>query len=129
MNKVSNRMKWISRIAKWWIIICACFSLWIIGNQCLAVFRFGIPESLPRYVFGLTVASMLMTVIWYGFLARLFHLYERGIVFEIRNTRCIRTLGLIFIVWWVTGVPLTKFQQDTQVEMALAYEHQTVAPA
>ena len=128
MNKTSNRMKWISRIAKWWIIICACFSLWLIGNQCLQAIRFGIPDDPPPYLWGLSMAAMLVTVVWYGFLARLFHLYERGTVFELQNTRCIGTLGLIFIAWWVIGVPLTKYQQDTQTKMAQAYYHQTVAP-
>ena len=128
MNKASHRIKWISRIAKWWIIICACFSLWLIGNQCLQAIRFGIPDDPPLYLWGLSMASMLVTVVWYGFLARLFHLHEHGIVFEIQNTRCIRTLGLIFLAWWVIGLPLTKYQQDIQTKLAQAYYHQIAAP-
>ena len=128
-KSMSGRVKWVSRLAKWWLVVCALFTLWLTGTQCVQFFRIGFPEEGPPIMVGvLAMASMLVTVIWYGFLGRLFHLYERGVFFIGENARCIKALGLIFLVWWVIGIPLTNYKNTTQTEMARAYHNQSVPP-
>jgi hypothetical protein len=50
--------------------------------------------------------------VWFWKLAKLFHFYERGMIFATATIRCIKTLGLLCIIAWLLSFVLhTLFHQ------------------
>ena len=94
-----NRIKKVSRIAKF-IVFCffvftIWFQLWVISG----LFRQRDFDILTREI--LMVVSQGVVCIWYWELARLFHFYERGLIFAAETIRCIKFLGLLCAVGWM----------------------------
>jgi hypothetical protein len=53
---------------------------------------------------GLGFLMQLVLWTWYWKLAKLFHLYQRGLVFAHEAIRCIKVLGLLCVInWFVTS--------------------------
>jgi hypothetical protein len=48
-----------------------------------------------------TIPTEIVLWLWYWKLARLFHFYERGLIFAAETIGCIKTLGYLCIVNWV----------------------------
>ena len=47
---------------------------------------------------------MLLMFFWFWKLAQLFRLYERGMIFAAEAIRCIKVLGMICVIGWLTLV-------------------------
>ena len=52
----------------------------------------------------LMIASGGLMFFWFWKLAQLFRLYERGLIFAAETIRCIKTLGMICVIGWLTLV-------------------------
>jgi hypothetical protein len=97
-NARLNRIKIVSRIAKW---IVLAFLLYSIGFFLL--FSSWPAASLKGNVWRTLFMAMFQVVLWlwYWKLARLFDFYERGLIFAAETIRCIKFLGLLCAVGWM----------------------------
>ena len=105
-NPRLNRIRIVSRIAKY---ISLAFLVWFIGFSFYSISPSlahapGIKSNEWR-----TLPAVLFTLVlclWYWKLSRLFHFYEQGLIFAADSIRCIRTLGLLWVVGWMLLTPL-----------------------
>jgi hypothetical protein len=49
----------------------------------------------------LFVVLQILLWFWYWRLSRLFHCYERGMIFSSESIRCIKILGLVWLTGWL----------------------------
>ena len=93
-NPRLNRIKIVSRAAK---------------HVCFGLLAFSIPFSILYIspfragVWSGLIVIMFQIVLWFWYwkLSRLFHFYERGMIFAAETIRCIKTLGLLWMAGWV----------------------------
>jgi hypothetical protein len=98
-----DRIRLVSRMAKY---VCFVFLAFSIGF-CILYPPWTVPAGyFPQVSFGRSVMLILYQIVlwlWYWKLTRLFHFYEQGKIFEAETIRCIKVLGLLFLVgWWIT---------------------------
>jgi hypothetical protein len=95
-NPRLNKIRTVSRFVKW-----AIFAL---GSSSVLFFLL-FPGSLsPRANIwhALFMMSFLIVLcIWYWKLTRLFHFYEQGLIFAAETIRCIKLLGILWLIGWV----------------------------
>lgn len=106
-----HRIQTVSRLVR---MIMLGFFIFTIGYFVLHLMAMASPRawleaSAPERWEGLGhMASMLametLVCVWYWQLARLFRLYERGLIFANETIRCIKTLGLLCIINWGMAV-------------------------
>ncbi len=117
-NARLNRIKIVSRIVR--IPMLAMFLYLILFGivqveqtgsglfQLLAVLSTGV----PIYVRSLALIGGLIenpgiaiiSAIWFWKLAKLFHFYERGLIFASETVRCIKFLGFLCATQWILEV-------------------------
>src|SRR5208282_6531918 len=49
----------------------------------------------------LMIPMQAVLCLWYWKLAKLFHFYERGLIFAAETIRCIQTLGFLCVINWL----------------------------
>jgi hypothetical protein len=99
-NARLNRIKIVSRIVR-----CAILGLFVLSIVFFLLFSFAswrlaMLEEHPIW-FGLVNLPQVVLWVWYWKLAKLFHLYERGLIFATATIRCIKTLGILCVVNWL----------------------------
>jgi Protein of unknown function (DUF2975) len=95
-----NRIKIVSRIAKY---VFWTFFLFSIG---LNLFIFGNGHILKAIgkLAPIIIGSQIILAAWYWKLARLFRLYERGLIFTSETIQCIKILGILCVAGWLLGL-------------------------
>ncbi|MEI8290644.1 MAG: DUF2975 domain-containing protein [Verrucomicrobiota bacterium] len=102
-NKANPRLKRIqtvSRIFRYFVLANLVFNVgfWLL---CLA-------QQCSSGGFTITARGILMCVVepllfyWFWKLAQLFRFYERGQIFAAETIRCIKVLGMVCIIGWMT---------------------------
>lgn len=107
-----HRIKIVSRITRYSFLAVFLFSVWLIMPMIidkakmlvsvLASISTGTPTPVnirPTEMgyFLLRNLYSVVVCIWYWKLARLFHLYEQGLIFASKTVRCMKILGLLCI--------------------------------
>ena len=96
--KISARLdpiKTVSRIVRFVILGILAFTI----GHFIVCFMIWVPPSWYNLKFSLPGEIILW--LWYWNLSRLFHFYERGLIFAKETIRCIRLLGRLCIVGWL----------------------------
>jgi hypothetical protein len=91
-----NRIRIVSRIAKY---VCFVFLAFSVGFN-LWGFIWSAPSTDNVGSILLLTTLQIVMWIWYWKLTRLFHFYERGLIFAAETIRCIKTLGLLYVIGW-----------------------------
>jgi hypothetical protein len=122
-NVRMNRIRIVSRIFRiptlaMFIFLCLMLMVQIkqvapMYFQLLADLSTGVPiyvsplEWVGSLIQGSGISEgpvlTIILVIWYWKLARLFRLYERGLIFASETVRCIKFLGLLCTAQWILG--------------------------
>ena len=98
-----QRIKTVSRIFRYVVLANLLFN---VGFWALA-FLTSLSDGMRITVRGLLVsASVLLMFFWFWKLSRLFRFYERGLIFAAETIRCIKVLGIICAIGWVTLVAM-----------------------
>jgi hypothetical protein len=120
-NPRLNRIRLVSRIAKY---ISLIFLIWSVG---FSFYSIGWTHALAiKSNEWRTIPAILFTFVlwlWYWKLSRLFHFYERGLIFAADSIRCIKTLGLLWVIGWMLLGPLNSFLRPaptTQTQPAVS---------
>jgi hypothetical protein len=113
-----NRIKIVSRIVRIpmlamfiYLILIGIIQVKQTGSglfQLLAALSTGV----PIYVHSLALIGGLIedpgiaiiSAVWFWKLAKLFHFYERGLIFASETVRCIKFLGLLCAAQWILEV-------------------------
>jgi len=106
-NPRLNRIRLVSRIAKY---ISLIFLIWSVGFSCFSIAFTHAPAIKSNE--WRTIPVILFTFVlwcWYWELSRLFHFYERGLIFAADSIRCIKILGLLWVIGWMLLGPLNSF--------------------
>ncbi len=99
-----HRIKIVSRIVRYAILGCLVLA---IGNFLFGFLWMPAHTSAPaRSARDLVHTLQMMLVLailcfWYWKLAKLFHFYERGLIFATESIRCIQTLGGLCVINWL----------------------------
>jgi hypothetical protein len=101
-NVRMNRIKIVSRITKY---VCYVFLTFSIGFYSFMTSP-GSAFKANAWRALLVVMFQIVLWVWYWKLARLFHFYERGLIFAAETIRCIKTLGLLCVIGWTLGSTL-----------------------
>ncbi len=97
-----NRIQSVSRVVRY--IILGFFVL-TIGFWLLAFLNhlssslLWTANGLGRALLDVSLTSVLC--LWYWKLAKLFHFYERGLIFSTGTIRCVKTLGVLCVINWL----------------------------
>jgi hypothetical protein len=94
-NPRLNPIKIVSWIIRLVILGILAFT---IGYYFFCWFVLSAPYSWNQVKF--TVPTEIVLWLWYWKLAKLFHYYERGLIFAAETIRCIKTLGYLCIINW-----------------------------
>jgi len=97
MNHRLTRIQTISRVIRLAILGILAFTIGYYLYCCLVLWG---PPSWERVKF--TIPAEVVLCLWYWKLADLFHFYERGSIFAKESIRCIKTLGYLCIINWLT---------------------------
>ncbi len=108
-NVRSNRIKKVSRIARFVVLAILLFYSALFIAVIFSGFPISLPSRIPSENRGspdwflialkiVTAAYQIVLCIWYWKLAQLFRLYERGIIFGVQTIRCIKSLGLLCVI-------------------------------
>ena len=99
VNPRLNKIRTVSRFVKWAIFALGSFSI------VFLLLFFGSSSPRANIWRALFMMSFLIVLcIWYWKLTRLFHFYEQGLIFAAETIRCIKLLG---ILWLIGSVFLT----------------------
>ena len=117
-KKMLRRLKIISVILKWIFIIAMVavpvmyLLFWVTGGTAVTTrLGFSVIPSFPTSVFATMPTPVrlagfcvsLIPLIFFMFknyyLARLFHLYQKGVIFKLANVRYIRNIGIVMLLW------------------------------
>ena len=92
-NPRLNRIKIVSRIARWIVLVFFLFALGLLFLVVLSSHAANLitPRGFLFFIYQIIVCF------WYWKLARLFRLYEHGQIFTAGTIRCIKTLGIICV--------------------------------
>jgi hypothetical protein len=115
-NVRMNRIKIVSRIAKFVMLSVLGFYCWLIlivqlkqtGSVWFQLLA-DVSTSVPIYVHPVdlcrnlvqNLAPTIIFALWYWKLASLFHLYEKGLIFAAKTIRCLKFLGLLCLTGWL----------------------------
>ena len=97
-----TRIKLVSRIAQVIIFCFLVFTIWLLLQGTLSLFRehdFGL---LWRETLSYT--SMIVLCVWYWELAQLFRFFARGLIFATQTIRCLKVLGLLCVIGWAVKI-------------------------
>ena len=94
-SKRLQPIKTVSRIIRLVILGILVFT---VGHY---IFCFMGLESAAWNRMAFTVPTEIVLCLWYWQLARLFHFYERGLIFAKETIRCIKTMGYLCILNWL----------------------------
>jgi len=98
-NARMSRIKIVSRIARFIVFCFFVFTIWLMLLDVSGLFRQRNLDILTREILLIILQGVLC--VWYWKLARLFHFYERGLIFAAETIRCIKFLGLLCAVNWM----------------------------
>ena len=109
INTRLNRIRLVSRIAKHICFVGLAFSVgfWLFFPTWTLPPGFKIGFAAGRM--ALMILLQVVLWFWYWKLTRLFHFYERGLIFAAETIRCIKILGLLFIAGWLITTTLHFF--------------------
>jgi hypothetical protein len=94
-----QRIKTVSRIFRYFVLTNLVFN---VGFWALA-FITSLSDGMSITIRGLLMAaSALLMFIWFWKLSRLFRFYEHGLIFAAETIRCIKVLGIICVIGWIT---------------------------
>jgi hypothetical protein len=109
-NIRQNRISLLSRIAKY---ICFVFFAFAVGYLLLSFLTsprdFRISPGYALFVLMLRI----ILCFWYWKFAQLFQCYEGGLIFDLRVTRYIISLGLLRVTGWTVGLLTHLFPQPS----------------
>src|ERR1035437_142542 len=96
-----QRIKTVSRVFRYIVLANLVFNVgfWLLK----------LPSSTANGT-GMTIrglfvsASLFLMFFWFWKLAQLFRFYERGLIFAAEAIRCIKVLGMICVIGWLTLV-------------------------
>lgn len=92
------RIRTVSRLVKWAIFALGSFSIIFVLFSSLSIAS----SSKINVWHALFVFSFQIVIcLWYWKLTRLFHYYERGLIFAAETIRCIKLLGVLWLAGWV----------------------------
>jgi len=113
-NPKLKQIKTVSRAAKYlalgFLIFTAGFTLLMLVQIGAPLFRHPIATATAGQPgdFALSLSRTLalwgfqiVLCVWYWKLSRLFHFYERGLIFAAETIRCIKMLGGLFFLGWL----------------------------
>ncbi len=115
-SKINPRLKQIrivSQIAKY---ISLGFLIWSIGFSFYSISPSLTQVSAIKFNEWRTLPAWLFTFVlwfWYWKLSRLFYFYERGLIFAADSIRCIKTLGLLWVIGWMLLIPMNYLLHPT----------------
>ena len=126
-NARLKQIKAVSRAAKFLVIGVLIFTVYFLfmsgAGNIAALFRN--PKAIAPegqqvdFVFicrRLAVFGFqIVLCIWYWKLSRLFHFYERGLIFAAETIRCIKVLGGLFLVGGMLNVILDSLPQPPRL--------------
>ena len=96
-----NRVQKVSRFFRYFVLANLVFNV----GFWLLTFSSSIANDTGMTIRGFLVsASMLLMFFWFWKLSQLFQLYERGLIFAAESIRCIKVLGIICVIGWMTLV-------------------------
>jgi len=111
-----NRIKVVSRIAKFVMLLVLVSFCWLIlivqlKQTCSALYQLlaDVSTGVPIYVHPVGIcrdlvqnlAPAIIFALWYWKLVNLFHLYEKGIIFAAKTIRCLKFLGVLCLTGWL----------------------------
>jgi len=101
-----QRIKTVSRIFRYFVLANLVFNVGFWALAFLTSSSGGIGITVRGLFFR---ASVLLMFFWFWKLAQLFRLYERGLIFAAETIHCIKVLGMICVIGWLTliGVQFT----------------------
>lgn len=99
-NPRLNRIKTVSRVVKYATFVflalsIAFFLLFFVPISLTSIHKISVWYVLFLYSFQIVVC------VWYWKLIQLFRFYERGLIFAAETIRCIKTLGILWVMGWL----------------------------
>ena len=102
-NPRLSRIQTASRIFRYVVLANLVFNV----GFWLLMLPSSIENGTGMTMRGLFVnASLLLMFFWFWKLAQLFRFYERGQIFAAETIRCIKVLGMICVIGWMTLVAI-----------------------
>jgi hypothetical protein len=101
INLRLRRIKTVSRIFRCFVLANLVFSVCFWALAFLTSSSGGIGITVQELLRG---ASVLLMLFWFWKLSRLFRFHERGLIFAAETIRCIKVLGIICVIGWITLV-------------------------
>jgi hypothetical protein len=95
-----HRIKIVSRIVRYAILGLFVLSIGVFWTVVFPTWRLATMKEHPVW-FGFVNLPQVVLWVWYWKLAKLFHFYERGLIFATTTIRCIKTLGILCVVNWL----------------------------
>jgi hypothetical protein len=96
-----QRIQLVSRIVRYAILGCLILAV----VPFLFIFFWWTPPpswSISHLLHPLLmIPTQAVLCLWYWKLAKLFHFYERGLIFAAETIRCIQTLGILCVINWL----------------------------
>jgi len=111
-NPRLNKIRTVSRCVKWVIFALGSYSIGF-----LLLFS-GSSSPRANIWHALFMMSFLIVLcIWYWKLTRLFHFYEQGLIFTAEPIRCIKLLGILWLIGWgfITAAHFTPRQTTARI--------------
>lgn len=94
INPRLHRIQTVSRLAKY---VCFVFLAFVAGFSILMFIQCHLYLAFDSRSL-LTNLFQIVLCVWYWKLSRLFHFYEQGLIFAAGTIRCIKTLGLLYVI-------------------------------
>ena len=96
-----QRIKTVSQIFRYFVLANLVFNVCFWALAFLRSSSDGIGITVRGLLLG---ASVLFMLFWFWKLSCLFRFYERGLIFAAETIRCIKVLGIICVIGWITLV-------------------------
>jgi hypothetical protein len=104
--KTNPRLTRIQKVSRWFRYFVLANLVFNVGFWVFS-FLSSSSDGTGITIRGLLLsASMLLMFFWFLKLAQLFRLYERGLIFAAEAIRCIKVLGMICVIGWMTLVAM-----------------------
>jgi hypothetical protein len=114
-NPRLNKIKTVSRVVKYATFIflalsIAFFLLFFVPISLVSIRKISVWYVLFLYSFQIVVC------VWYWKLIQLFRFYEKGLIFAAETIRCIKTLGILWVMGWLllTGLHFSSHKLSTR---------------
>lgn len=99
-NPRLQRIKVVSRIVRYAILGLFVISIGVFLMATFPTWRLATIKEHPVW-FGFVNLPQVVLWVWYWKLAKLFHFYERGLIFATATIHCIKTLGILCVINWL----------------------------